>query len=169
MMCCHQARDGSAAARMGTAETIQQLEEELAELQGRCVRVAVVVAWTSGAGRVHPSPRPSLHTRPHIHPHTDTHSYDILLEEARRGLTPAAAAVRFREEDLRALVDAIHRREAQVEKLKRRLRKREQGRGQKAESEGGEREQMMAMGGRLSLLSEIRGVSGLSLYDQTRR
>lgn len=112
---------------------------------------------------------PSLPSYPSTRTHQHTHSYDALLEEARRGLTPAAAAVRFRDEDLRALVDAIHRREAQVEKLKRRLRKREQGRGQKAEAEGGEREKVMALGGRLSLLSEIRGVSGLSLCDQTRR
>ena len=56
-------------------------------------------------------------TRPHhAHP-LPNNRYERLLEEARRGLTPAAAALRFGDEDLRTLVDSIHRREAQIKRL----------------------------------------------------
>lgn len=101
-------------------------------------------------------------TRPHhAHP-LPNNRYKRLLEEARRGLTPAAAALRFGEEDLRTLVDSIHRRGAQIKRLKRQLLRRQEGEGQHERTE--ER-----MAGRLSLLSEIRGVSGLSLYDEGER
>jgi hypothetical protein len=106
------------------------------------------------------SPTPTL-TPGRPHPRT---RYDALLNEARRGLNPtaAAAAARFREEDLRGLVDAIHRREAQLEKLKRQLLRRQR-------EQGGDGRVEERLAGRLSLLSEIRGISGLSLYDDGER
>lgn len=94
------------------------------------------------------------------HQHHLLHRYEALLDEARRGLIPPAAGARFREEDLRALLDAIHRREARLEKLKRHLLRR---RGPAL------REEAQRDAGRLSLLNEIRGVSGLSLFEEVQR